>query len=126
MSFSFSNTTRTTLPTLPYARIAHDIMGPHYEVSFVTVGNVRSRTLNLRYRNKSYTPNVLSFPLTENAGEVYLNPHEAKRQASRFDLTYRGMCGYLFIHALLHLKGYAHGDTMERVESRYMKKYGLS
>ena len=120
-----SNTTRSTIPAIPFSEIAKDIVGPKYELTLSFVGDKRSTALNIAHRGKSYTPNVLSFPLSPVMGEIYINPKEAKKQAPSFELSYRGMCGLLFIHALLHLKGYAHGDTMERVEARYMQKYGL-
>lgn len=124
--FSLSHTTRQAPPRLPYERMKDDILGKNYTLSLVFVGNARSRVLNQKYRNKTYPPNVLSFPLSDTTGEVYINPHRAARDAKKFDLSTRGMIAFLFIHALLHLKGLDHGDTMERAEQRFLKKYDLS
>lgn len=125
MSFSLSHTARS-FPTLPYKKIAEDIVGKDYALSLVFVGDTRSRALNYAYRKKTYIPNVLSFPLSKTEGEMFINPREARRQAPRFEMSTTKFIGYLFIHGLLHLKGYAHGDTMEGAESRYMKRYHLS
>ncbi len=126
MSFELRSTTRASLPSLPFKKITDDIMGASYALSLVFVGDTRSKKLNTLYRNKTYIPNVLSFPLSETEGEVYINPRQARREAKKFGMTHEGFIGYLFIHALLHLKGYAHGDTMEEVESRYTTRYHLS
>jgi probable rRNA maturation factor len=126
MSFELRSTTRTSAPPLPFKKITDDIMGASYALSLVFVGDTRSKKLNTLYRNKTYIPNVLSFPLSDTEGEVYINPRQARREAQKFGMTEKGFIGYLFIHALLHLKGYAHGDTMEEVEARYTKRYHLS
>ncbi len=126
MSFSLAHTTRKSPPRLPYEDMKNEILGTSYNLSLVFVGNYKSTQLNITHRKKSYTPNVLSFPLSKTEGEVFINPHKAQKEAPQFDLSTRGYIGFLFIHALLHLKGYAHGDTMEEVEARYIKRYSLS
>ncbi len=117
--------TARSYPTLPYQTIKDDILGKGYRLSLVFVGTTRAQQLNQQYRGKGYTPNVLSFPLDEKTGEVFITPTIANRQCERYHLSARGYVGYLFIHALLHLKGMAHGDTMEKAEARYLQKYGL-
>jgi len=102
-----------------------DILGESYELSLVFVGDKKSRALNFAYRQKTYIPNVLSFPLDKTSGEIYINPHRARIEAKKFGMSVRGFTGYLFIHGLLHLEGHDHGDTMEKVEARYKNRYGL-
>ncbi len=125
MSFTLSHTTRT-YPALPYEIIKKDLLGREYELSLVFVGNARSQRLNQTYRNKSYIPNVLSFPLDDTHGEIFINPTQALRDSKKHDMSPKGFIGFLFIHGLLHLKGHPHGDTMESAESRYKKKYHLT
>lgn len=125
MNFSLTHSTRS-IPSLPFEKIKDDVIGKDYTLSLVFVGDIRSRALNKVYRSKTYIPNVLSFELDATHGEIYINPTQAAREAKKFDMTVKGFVGYLFIHGLLHLKGYPHGATMERVESRYTKKYNLS
>ena len=80
------------------------------------VGAAESRRITLASKNKDKASNVLSFPLSKTSGEIVLCP------AARGEFT----VGYLFIHGLCHLKGHAHGATMESVERRYLKKWGLT
>jgi probable rRNA maturation factor len=111
---------------LPFASIKRTILGTQYELSLTFVGEKRAASLNEAYRQKTYSPNVLSFPLTEKTGEVYICPSVAKREASKFDLTPNGYIAYLFIHGCLHLKGYDHGDTMDKLERKYLKAFNIS
>ncbi len=118
--------TARAYPTLPYDAMKCDILGQTYTLTLVFIGEARARNLNIEHRKKSYVPNVLSFPLQKDAGEVYIAPTVAKREAKKFGMTPRGYIGFLFIHALLHLKGYDHGDTMEKAEKRLVSKYALT
>ena len=123
-NFTISHTTKTCAK-LTYQAIAEDILGKSYVLSLNFVGVKRARDLNQTYRQKSYVPNVLSFPLTEKDGEIYINPSTAKKEAPKFSMTYEGYVGFLFIHALLHLKGFDHGTKMEKLEKKYCVKYHL-
>jgi len=102
------------------------IAGKKYQLSLVFVGATRARKLNSDTRGKTYVPNVLSFPLSDTAGEIYITPAIAKSEARKFNLTYQGYVGYLFIHGLLHLKGFDHGPKMEKLEQTYLKKFQLT
>ncbi len=123
MSTNINHTTRT-FPRLPYEKVASDIMGSNYQLSLVFVGEERGRQINLQSRNKSYSPNVLSFPLSKKAGEIYITLAVAKRECSRFNHSYQKHVLYLFIHGLLHLKGLDHGKKMDILEEKYLEKYG--
>ena len=125
-NFSIAQTTRSVYPKHPYETIKNDILGKNYTLSLTFVGECRAQKLNQTYRQKDYVPNVLSFPLDKNNGEIFIAPAVAKRQAKNFDLSVSGYIGYLFIHACLHLKGHKHGATMESTEKRYLNKYRLS
>lgn len=125
MSFSLSSTVKQ-YPKHEYAAMKEAILGKRYELSLVFIGTDRARTLNQQYRNKSYSPNVLSFPLSETAGEVFICPHVAEREAAKFELTPQGYVALLFIHGCLHLKGHDHGATMEEQERKYLRKFNVS
>lgn len=124
-NFSLSHTTKT-YPKLPYQKIKEDILGKSYGLSLVFVGEKRAQAINQASRNKNYVPNVLSFPLSKQAGEIYICPQKAKREARDFSLTPSNFIGYLFIHGLLHLKGLDHGEAMEKLEKKYQQKYGFT
>ncbi len=116
------NTTREKHPGLPYQDIAHHIL-PTFDISLVFVGETRAKSLNKILRNKDYIPNVLSYELEKNSGEVVICLKEAKRQAPSFEMSYKTFVGYLFIHGLSHLKGYQHGTTMERYEEKALQRF---
>lgn len=124
-SFSIVSTVRH-YPRVDYEKIKTDILGRSYTLTLVFVGTTRARAYNQAYRQKSYVPNVLSFPLTKDTGEVIICPVVARKEAAAHGLTYQGYITYLFIHGLLHLKGYDHGATMDKHEARYRKKYAVS
>lgn len=124
-TFQLTSTVRT-LPSHPYQTIKEDLLGKRYALSLTFVGATRARAYNEAYRQKSYVPNVLSFPLSTDAGEIIICPTVATREAANFNLSPSGYIAYLFIHGLLHLKGYDHGATMEKLEHQYVRKYGIT
>lgn len=113
-------------PMLPYESMKNDILGRAYDLSLVFVGAKRAVELNKTYRDKTYVPNVLSFPLDPTTGEMYIAPSVAKKEAKKFGMTYKVYVGYLYIHGLLHLKGFDHGPKMERLEKRFLERYKLA
>lgn len=121
-TFSFASTV-ANYPDFPYREIKDAILGKTYTLSFTFVGTKRARTLNQTYRQKNYVPNVLSFPLTDTTGEIYLCPEIAYPEAKDFNLSKNGYIAFLFIHGCLHLKGHDHGATMEALEQRYLKRF---
>lgn len=123
-TFSITATARS-YPKLPYQQIKDDILGKKYALSLAFVGGTRAQQLNAAYRNKTYTPNVLSFPLEDGVGEIYITPTIAKKEAKKFNMTPNGYIGFLFIHGCLHLKGHDHSDKMDALEQTYCQKYKL-
>jgi probable rRNA maturation factor len=124
-SCSVTNTTKSPLPRLPFHEIKNRILGNQYAVSVVFVGETRARSINKAWRKKTYIPNVLAFEVANDCGEIYITPKVAAREASQYGHSVAAHTGFLFIHALLHLKGHAHGDTMEKAEKRYMKMFNI-
>jgi len=122
---SILNKSKGTLPRVPFSRIKDVALGPSYDLSLAFVGDAESRRINQRSRGKSYVPNVLSFELSPDSGEIFINPAEARRQAPGFGRSYRSMIAFLYIHALCHLKGMHHGSTMEKSEARLRKRFGI-
>lgn len=126
MSTTISATARSYPTHIRYAAIKDAVLGTRYELSLVFVGRARAQALNKATRGKDYVPNVLSFPLTETSGEIYITPSVAKDEASKFNMRPNTYIAYLFIHGLLHLKGYDHGEKMERLEEKYLAAFKLS
>jgi probable rRNA maturation factor len=125
MSFEFQNNTKSSLPQreLFFVKIKEEILKKDYDLSFVLVGDKKSKELNLKYRNGNYIPNVLSFPIDKNAGEIFINPNQAKKECTKFEMTYKNFLVYLFIHGCLHLKGLDHGKKMDTLEAKYLKAF---
>jgi probable rRNA maturation factor len=111
------NTTRQKMPAnkAKFLSIKNDILGKNYELSLVFIGDQKSKKLNWQFRKKKYIPNVLSFPIDKNMGEIFINLKQAKKENT--DSL------FLFIHGCLHLKGHKHGKEMEKLEDKYFKKY---
>ncbi len=121
----------TTLTRMPlpikrgaslFARAKKLVLGDAYDLSLVAIGEKKSKTLNTTYREKQKPTNVLAFPVTENTGEIYLTFPLLTREAHLFGLTPNEHALYLFVHGCLHLKGYDHGDAMERAEKNILKQ----
>jgi len=124
-NFTLIQKTKGKLPRLPFVRIKEKSLGAHYELALIFVGDTSSRALNKTYRGKTYTPNVLSFPLSKTAGEIYINPNVAKKQAPKFGVNTETFIAHLFIHGLMHLKGYDHGSKMDKAEAKIRKEFSL-
>ncbi|MFA6502921.1 MAG: rRNA maturation RNase YbeY [Candidatus Paceibacterota bacterium] len=110
------------MPRFAYTAVAAKVL-PRWEVSLAFVGPAKARALNEELRGKDYVPNVLSYVAGERNGEIIICLAEAARQAPAHGMSEREFVLYLFIHGLLHLKGWAHGGTMERCERTLMAQF---
>lgn len=113
----------SAIPNLPYLSIKEKILGKSYELTVIFCSPKESQERNRTYREKNYPTNILSFPLDENEGEIYICLSVARRDAKNFDMTYEEFLHLLFIHGCLHLKGHDHGSTMEELEHKYLKQF---
>ncbi len=111
---------------IPYEKISLAILGSKYELSLVVCGDTLAQRMNQKYRKKSYKPNVLSFPLSKNQGEIFLNMRSAEREARRYKVAPRDRLAFLFVHGCFHLKGLLHGRTMEETEQRILRAFHFS
>lgn len=125
MSLTITNTTKGKLPRLPFAQMTEAVLGKEYECSFVVVSPRKSRELNRTYRDKDYSTNILSFPLDETEGEIFIDLAKARSEAKSFDRTYTNFIAFLYIHALCHLKGHDHGTKMENLEKKIRKQFDI-
>jgi rRNA maturation RNase YbeY len=115
-------TRRQTAPRATFAAIAKAVL-PAWDISLVFVGPKKARALNEQLRDKSYTPDVLSYVVGKKSGEIIICLSEAKKQSLLYRLEPNAYCLYLFIHGLLHLKGWAHGAIMERCEQKLLATF---
>lgn len=124
-AFSIKNTTKGKLPSLPFALMKDEVLGKDYELSVVVVGDKKMAELNKTYRQKDAPTDILSFPLDNKSGEIFLDLNYAKKKALGFGRKFENFIGFLFIHGLVHLKGFDHGEKMEQEEIVFRKKFNI-
>jgi len=122
-SVSIKNLTRRkSVPRFAYTAIVDAVL-PGWSLSLVFVGPAKARALNTQLRSKTYVPNVLSYSLGRMSGEVIICPSEAQKQAASYGMNEREYILYLFIHGVLHIKGWVHGATMEKCERKLLAQF---
>ncbi len=119
-------TLRGTVPRIPFEDIARAVLGEKYSLSLVLCGDKLAQRINKEYRNKTYFPNVLSFPLSKSEGEIFLNIRKATREARQLETTTTKRTALLFVHGLFHLRGMEHSDRMEAEEQRILRRFNLA
>jgi probable rRNA maturation factor len=108
----------------------NEILGKNYELSLVFIGDKKSKSLNINFRKKDYSANVLSFSIDKDFGEIFINFPNAKKECIKFERKTENFIDFLFIHGLSHLKGYDHlnekdSEEMEGFEKKIRKKLGV-
>lgn len=109
-----------TIPSLPFLALKDKILGKRYSLSIAFVTPKKAQTINMQTRGKDYIPNTLSFELEKNSGEIILCTSVMKKQYKDFGMDYDTYLLYIVIHSMLHLKGMAHGSTMETKEKQLL------
>jgi rRNA maturation RNase YbeY len=99
-----------------WEEIKEETLGKKFNLSVVFVGNKLMSKLNKTYRKKTGASNVLSFLLSKEEGEIFINSKFGKKKYADF----------LFAHSVLHLKGMSHGKKMETEEKKLMEKYKIN
>jgi probable rRNA maturation factor len=112
-----------TLPNVPFLEIKDKLLGKSYDLTVTFCTPKESQERNKTYRDKDYPTNILSFPLDEHTGEIYICLSIARRDAKKFDMTYDQFLHLLVIHGCLHLKGHDHGSTMDSLEEKHLKQF---
>ncbi|MFA6536327.1 MAG: rRNA maturation RNase YbeY [Candidatus Paceibacterota bacterium] len=101
---------------LPFEPIKNHVLGPKYQLNLNLITPAESKKLNLKYRAKNHSTDILSFPLSKDEGEIYLDLKTSATEAVKFDRPFENFLLFLFIHGLFHLKGLDHGAKMEKLE----------
>jgi len=98
------------------------------ELSVVFLSPGRIKKLNKEYRKKNRPTDVLSFLYNKKEGEIVICPEEVKKNAKRYNSTFKREMARVLIHGLLHLFGYNHekskkeAQSMEKKELYYLSK----
>lgn len=93
-----------------------------YDLSLAFIGLAAMKRLNLKYRGKAATTDVLSFPgKGKYLGEVLINPEEARQTGKILGINSQAKSlEFLLVHGLLHLVSYD-----DRTESERQKMLAL-
>ncbi|OHA14101.1 MAG: rRNA maturation RNase YbeY [Candidatus Tagabacteria bacterium RIFCSPLOWO2_01_FULL_39_11] len=116
----FTNKTQSENPKIPWGKIKKCVLGDGYELSIVFCGDKVIKSLNRRYNKKTRATNILSFALTEDSGEIFINLSRVKKESERAGIGFLKRLEYLYTHSLFHLKGFRHGKEMEKEEQKIM------
>lgn len=105
------------------AIIKDAILGKEYSLAFSFVSKKEIQKYNKIYRKKDKSTDVLSFSYGKKEGEILICKDIAKQKSKDFGKTPDEYLTFLFIHAMLHLKGMLHGSRMEEQEAKWLKKF---
>lgn len=106
-------------------------------VTIAFVSDRAMRELNLLWRHKRGTTDVLSFPAEQDdferteglrLGDVVISVEQAARQAKENGLSLDQELSQLILHGLIHLCGYDHSTDdgeMDRLELRLRGRLGI-
>jgi len=99
------------------------------EVSIAFVDDASMKSLNKKFRGKSKTTDVLTFP-GEGAflGDIVISLDQARRQARDERHSLATEVRYLILHGILHALGYDHetdNGEMNTLEIKLRSKVGL-
>jgi probable rRNA maturation factor len=124
-TFALSKDGNFETPRIPWKKLKEKVLGKEYVLSLLLSNSSVSKKLNTAYRGKNKKTNVLSFPYSKTSGEIILDLNVAKKEHASYGHSMRKHCAFLFIHALLHLKGMSHGSKMETEEGRFLRLLGF-
>ena len=125
VAFKIPLSQKPRVPRVLLRKMKDTVLGKRYELSVAFVASAEIRKHNVRLRGQPSPTDILSFPLAQNSGEILFSLTEVKKQARLFHRTPSNFLLFLFIHGLLHLKGYEHGSRMEREEEKIRKEFGI-
>lgn len=120
---SIRRMTNGPLPEVPFSFLKNTVLGKKYELSVVFPTQQLSQKLHKAWKGKNSPVNVLSFPLDDYLGEIIITLSQARKEAKKFGRSYKEHFVRLYIHGLVHLKGFDHGPEMDALEEKIWKEY---
>ncbi len=124
-SLSIGKASAHPAPSLPFLKIKNAVVGETYDLSLVFIDSKKSEELHIAHQGKTGPANILSFPLSETSGEIFIDLENAAAECKKFERNFENFVGFLFIHGLFHLKGMTHGSTMEHEEKRIREQFSI-
>jgi probable rRNA maturation factor len=102
------------------------------EIELVIVDNKTMQTINFEQRGIDKTTDVLSFPLEDfphfPLGSIVINSDLATMKAKELGHDFKDEITLMFIHGLLHVKGYDHecdNGEMRKEEEKLINEFNL-
>jgi probable rRNA maturation factor len=114
------------------------------EVNVTFVDDAQIKELNMQYRKKDSSTDVLSFPMGESGkfdldpdtgayvlGDIVISLEHAIAQAEKYGHSMQREVGFLTVHSMLHIMGYDHENggveamRMREREDQIMSALGL-
>ncbi len=123
--FTLINEAGTSVPAIDFSGIKSAVLGAAYKLNLIFTDSAKIKKLNTIYRNKECATDILSFPISDTEGEIYISEKEARAEMKKFDRDYDNFIAFLFIHGCTHLKGHDHGAIMEDIEAEIRNKFGV-
>ena len=113
------------IPDVDFLSLKNHVLGKRYELSLIFVDPKTSTQMYKKWKGKKGPADILSFPLSETEGEIFICLGQVRKKAKEYDRTYMNFLQFIFIHGMVHLKGYEHGSTMEAIEEKARRKFGI-
>jgi probable rRNA maturation factor len=121
------------------AVLLHESFKQSSEVSVLLTTSEEVRALNLEYRGKDKTTDVLSFPLDEinpennyiMLGDIVINAELARERAVEYNHSEEREIAFLTVHSMLHLLGHEHEndeageELMREKQTEILRGLGL-
>jgi probable rRNA maturation factor len=124
-TFYINNKTKAKLPSLAFRDMKTEVLGSDYELTLNIVSESEIKRLNTIYRDIEKSTDILSFPVDDKVGEIFINLKQTKLESVKFGRKYENFLAFLFIHGLVHLKGFDHSSKMESIEEKIRAKFGI-
>jgi|GEM_PF-787404 len=119
--------THTTkkVPPLDGAFLSHTkdaVLKKKYELSITCVGVKAMQEINKKHRELDKPTDILSFPIDETIGEIYLCFDMIEKKAKVFNISTKEYTEYVILHGMIHLLGHDHGEKMDALERKFTKR----
>ena len=112
---------------------SENVNGQNNHVSVFLTSDDSIKELNLKYRNKNKSTNVLAFPIQESIekknyiGDLAISLEKIIFESNKYKIKKNKYLSKIIIHGMLHLLGYNHindndYEVMNKIESRIIKE----
>jgi probable rRNA maturation factor len=124
-NLTITRKTSGSIPDVNFLNIKNHILGKSYELSLVFPDTVESIKLHKKFKSKNDPVNILSFPLSNTEGEIFITLSQARRECKKWNMHYHQYLTYLCIHGCTHLRGLDHGSEMDTLEKKYCSYFNI-